>query len=499
MSRDLLRIRGLGPLLCSVWTWRLLRFGALLLLVAMIAYGWHQHAIPGVKVPDPLMYLNFTTHLFWVIWIMAIVPVALLCGRAWCSVCPLGWLNGLVARFGLGRQLPAWLRGFVPVTLALVALQLLVYLFTIHRYPDYTAWLLAVILLLAVAAGLLFRGRAFCTLLCPAGTLFGLYARVAPFQLRVRDSEICEACDTRACIATTPVWQRFALGPAVLYWQKNRAGCPVDLVPQHLADSVDCTLCLNCVQQCDKENVLVGRRPWLGDFGQSWLRSGETLFLVVLLGLLTANFSKVNVGLRDLLFWVPETSARLLGWETSGFQLLACLWVALLLPLLLLLPGFLLWQFSRLRIGSEAPPSAGTPVTATERRPRGEGWRRLGQVALPLVPLLLAVHLILAVVKLNAKLGYLPLVLRDASGVRSYLALNVMHTLSAPGMLIPLDVLKWLVVVLLLGGLGVTLFAARRCGRALGAGAGYLGGVAVSALLLTGLFGATILEWLFLR
>ena len=121
--------------IASRWTWRLLRLLALLLLLAMTAWGWHQHAIPGIEVRDPLMYTNLTSHLFWVWWLMGIVFIALLFGRLWCTVCPLGWLNGLLSRVGLRRELPAWLRNFVPVTLVLVALQLSVYFFTIHRFP----------------------------------------------------------------------------------------------------------------------------------------------------------------------------------------------------------------------------------------------------------------------------------------------------------------------------------------------------------------------------
>ncbi|PLX80925.1 MAG: hypothetical protein C0616_06850 [Desulfuromonas sp.] len=500
MFTDLLKIKGLGSLLRSAWTWRLVRAVFLLLMLAMIAFGWHHHAIPGVEVPDPLMYLNFATHFFWVLWIMIIVVVALLFGRAWCTVCPLGWLNGLVSRFGLGASIPRWLQGLLPVTLVLIVLQLSVYLFTIHRFPDYTAWLLTVVLILTVTAGLVFRGRAFCTLLCPAGALFGLYARVAPFHLRVRESSVCDGCESQACIATTPIWNRFALGPGVFYWRSGRAGCPVDLVPQHLTDSVDCTLCLNCVKQCDKDNILVGRRSWLADFGSAWMRRGETLFFVVLLGLLTANFSKVYVDLRDLVFWVPEQTAQLLGWQVNGFQFLACVWIALLLPLLLLLPGLILWRLSETQTGGEAPPVDGEPVAETEVRGDHTGFgRRLGALALPLIPLLLAVHLILAVVKLNAKIGYLPLVLQDPSGVRSYLALNVMQTITPPGVLVTLDILKWLVSLILLAGFSLSIVAARRCCNTLGVDRGYLFGVIVSALIVGGMTGATIFEWLFVR
>ena len=89
-------------------------------------------------------------------------------------------------------------------------------------------------------------------------------------------------------------------------------------------------------------------------------------------------------------------------------------------------------------------------------------WPVIGRQAMALLPLILTAHLILALVKFNAKLGYLPLVLQDPSGVKSYLALSVMRTLPAPGVLITLDVLKWLIAVVLAAGAGASLWA---CGQ----------------------------------
>jgi len=495
--RDLFKIKWLGPLLLSRWTWRVVRSLLLVLLVAMAAYGWHHHAVPGVPVKDPLMYLNLANYFFWVLWIMLVVFVALLFGRAWCTVCPLGWLNGLLARVGLKRELPGWLKGFVPVTLTLVVLQLSVYFFAVHRYPDYTGRLLALMLLLTVACGLMFRTRAFCSLFCPAGAVFGLYARVAPFELKTRDSNICATCDTRSCISTGSYWQKFSLGRAVTYWRSERPGCPVDLQPDELGDNPACTLCLNCVQHCDKSNLRVGRRPWLLDLALRPLAVSETLFFLVLLGMLTANFSKVYTDLRELLFWLPTQTALLLGWQEPGFYLLATLWVTLALPLLLLLPGWLLWRAFGLQVaGSEGPdaPAAAPPA-------RFGCWEGLGRLALPAIPLILSAHVILALVKLNAKGGYFPLVLQDPSGVRSYLALNVMHTLAAPGVLIPLDILKWLMIGLLALGALLAWSGTRRVAGVLPSPErrGYLAGSLVTLGVLTGLYGATIIRWLFVR
>ena len=493
MRDNVLNIPVLGGLLRSPWGWRLARLTMLVLTVAMIAWGWHQHAIPGLPVPDPLMYTNLTSHLFWVWWLMGIVFIALLFGRLWCSVCPLGWLNGIISRIGLRRDMPGWLRNFIPVTIVLIGLQLAVYFFKLHRFPDYTATLLTLCLLLTIGAGLLFRQRAFCTLVCPAGAVFGLYARVAPFQLRVKEQSVCSGCDSQRCVSEPEEWQRHQLGASVLYRHRRLDGCPVDLVPADIADSADCTLCLNCLNNCDKDNIKVGFRPWLADLQQG-LRKSETLFFLVLLGMLTANFSKVYVELRTLLFWLPQETAMLLGWQDNGYYVLASVWVAVLLPALMLLPGYLILRVAAIK----TTPAAGPDSGALYPEPQTGFWGAAGQLALPMIPSIMTAHAVLAIVKINAKAAYLPFALADTSGVKSFLAINVMQTVNAPGVLVPLDVLKWMVLLLLIAGVIMSILVARQVALRQGR-PGFLLAALVSVLIPAGCYFSTVIEWLFVR
>lgn len=483
-----------GTLLRSPWPWRVVRLLLLALMVLMAVYGWDHHAIPGVPVRDPLMYSNLATYLFWVVWIMGVVFVAALFGRGWCTLCPLGWLNGLTGRIGLRLDLPPWLQGFLPVTLVLVVLQLAVYLFALHRFPDYTAWLLAAMLGLAVGLGLLFRRRAFCLLLCPAGAVFGLYARLAPLELRVKEQAVCADCLAKPCIATAPVAKTAILGSLAWRWTSHPEGCPVALVPAEIRTSSSCTLCLNCVRTCCNDNIRLGVRRFGADLGPAGLGGGESLFFLVLLGLLTANFAKVHVALREAIFWAPERLALALDFGPGGFYPLAVVWIALLFPMLLLLPGLFAWLVAQLQVtraGEEAAVA----------RERLQFWPVLGRQALALLPLVLTAHVVLALVKFNAKLGYLPLVLQDPAGVKSYLAVSVMRTLPAPGVLLSLDLLKWLIVVVLAIGTAGSLWACSKVARTTGGGRdnGILAGAVVSTMILAALFGAVVFEWLFVR
>ncbi len=508
MFKNILDIPFFGALIRSVWTWRVLRLAMLGLLLVMIAFGWHQHAIPGVDVRDPLMYTNFTTFNLWVFWMMGMVVVALFLGRSWCTVCPVGWLNGLVSRFGLRREMPSWLNNFVPVTLVLVLLQLLVYFLSIHRYPDYTAVLLVWMVILALAIGLVFRRRAFCLLLCPAGAVFSLYARLAPWQLRVREQSVCAGCQDKPCISTGLAWKQAALGGLRLNWRTRAEGCPVALVPAQIKDSAECTLCLNCVQTCCNDNVTLGFRGWPGDLRQGGLRSSEALFFLVLLGLLTANFAKVYVSLREAIFWLPENLALSLGWDAAGFYPLAVLWVGLIFPLLILVPGLLIYLTGQIKVstldGEPGDMLADTPRETAVTYSLSRFMQLLGRLALPLLPLVLAAHLALAVVKLNAKFGYLGLALQDPSGVKSFLAINTMQTMAPPGILISLDILKWVVIVLLVMGLSLSVLASWTVARATDQGTQkidrpFFVAALVTLVVLSCFYFSTVIEWLFVR
>jgi hypothetical protein len=128
----------------------------------------------------------------------------------------------------------------------------------------------------------------------------------------------------------------------------------------------------------------------------------------------------------------------------------------------------------------------------------------LGRLALPLLPLVLAAHLALAVVKLNAKFAYLPLALQDPTGVKSFLAINVMQTLSPPGVIVSLDILKWLIVVLLVAGLSLSGFAAWTVAKIENKGQQtidrpFFVAALVTLVVLSGFYGSTVIEWLFVR
>jgi hypothetical protein len=261
---------------------------------------------------------------------------------------------------------------------------------------------------------------------------------------------------------------------------------------------------LNCVQTCCNDNVSLGFRNWPGDLRQGGLRPSEALFFLVLLGMLTANFAKVYVTLREAIFWLPENLALSLGWDAGGFYPLAMLWVGLIFPLLIMLPGLLVYLVGQIKVSTLDGEPDDAPREATEIFTLSGFMTLLGQMAMPLLPLVLAAHLALAVVKLNAKLGYLPLALQDPSGVKSFLAINVMQTMSPPGVLIALDILKWVIVVLLIVGFALSVVAAWTIAKNENNGQqkidrSFFAASLITLVILSGFYGSTVMEWLFVR
>ncbi len=79
-----------------------------------------------------------------------------------------------------------------------------------------------------------------------------------------------------------------------------------------------------------------------------------------------------------------------------------------------------------------------------------------------------------------------------------------MQTMTPPGVLISLDILKWVIVALLLTGLACSVWAARIVAYANPAGPQavdrpFLFSVLISLAVLSCFYGATVFEWLFVR
>ncbi len=483
--------RGLAPgFLKQGWFWIVVRWSALAVMAATVAAAWGRRGIEGVDASDPLMYTNLGNLAFWVLWLMGIVLLVPLVGRAWCGVCPVGAINEFTARFGLKKVFPRLIRNQNLKALALVITVLMMGVFRIHHYPDVTAWYLLAWAAAAVAAGILFAGRSLCAYLCPVGGMLGLYGRIAPLRCGVREDEVCRDCEERECVRGAVSWFTAGFGRLKISLRMRKNPCPVNLKVWEMDGSDRCLLCLNCMRACPLDNVaLFGRKPVSSLWTESYPRFSDTVLISSLMGFVFLTFSRFWPALQELMALPLRWMNPYLGTAVKPVLLL---WLGIGLPLLVVLMSAALVIWSRSNSTSVIPVGKqdsreGSPLkvwfengTSSEAGdPGGEERimgvdtvRGLSAVYVPtIVPLLLSSHLVLALVKLNTKLTYLPVAMADPVGVKSYMAIWELDLMSQPGIWFPMSVMKIISLVFLLSGTALSLWTYSKISRREGRGA----------------------------
>ncbi len=262
-----------SPRVMSLLKNRYIQLAGLVLMLAGYIF-----AIMAGLVGSPVGSGNFSIVFVWIAWWALLILLAVpLLGRGWCSVCPIpvpgDWLQrGAVlgpessgrARRGLRwpRQLRnIWLQSGAFLLLATFSTVLL-------TSPFVTAIVLAGMLLGAIGLSLVFERRAFCRYVCPVGGFIGLYAQVAPVELRIQNKAVCVVCNGKPCYN----------GSDAGY------GCPWDVFPGGLSKNTYCGLCMECLRTCPHENIGINLRPFAADLQQPAARMDEAFKGFVMLG-----------------------------------------------------------------------------------------------------------------------------------------------------------------------------------------------------------------------
>jgi polyferredoxin len=252
------------------------RYLQLTILVLMLA-GYIFAIVAGL-IGSPVGSNNFSIVFVWIAWWALLILLAVpLLGRGWCAVCPIpvpgDWLQrGAV--LGPGHARPArrglrWPRPLRNIWLQSGAFLLLATLSTVLlTSPLVTAVVLVGMLLAAIGLSAVFERRAFCRYLCPVGGFIGLYAQVAPIELRIKQKDVCVTCEGKPCYN----------GSAAGY------GCPWDVFPAGLTRNTYCGLCMECLRTCPHGNIAVNLRPFAADLQQPGARLDEAFKGFVMLG-----------------------------------------------------------------------------------------------------------------------------------------------------------------------------------------------------------------------
>ncbi len=300
---DLTRYTWLRRLLTSRWPQFILRAITLAGFVLVILTGF---------IGSPVGSRNFAVMFVWIAWWSALKLIMLpFGGRAWCSICPIpmpgewlqqGWLVKPGGKmFNLGLRWPRRLRNTWLQSAGFAAIGLFSAL-TLTT-PVVTAWIFVGLIVVAVAVSVIFEQRSFCRYLCPMGGFIGLYATMAPLELRPQPG-------------LTPVEK----GAAAREWPR---GCPWINNPAALKANANCGLCLECLRTESGANMALNVRSFDAELGQPGaFRLDEAFLSLGLLGSVMI-YSAVFQGPWGALKNAALNAGSGAWWSFAAFFLLA--------------------------------------------------------------------------------------------------------------------------------------------------------------------------------
>lgn len=262
------------PLVGRFLKWRRARLALqipLFLIAGLIIFD----GLVGPQLPPK----NLATVGVWLHYRGLVVLVLLIAGNLFCMACPFmlprragRWVRERFLRGG--RQWPRALRNKWLAVGLLAAFFFAYEYFDLWATPWWTAWVAIAYFTVAFAIDTAFQGASFCKHVCPLGQFNFFGSLVSPWEIRVRERDVCVTCPTKDCITARPDRRlaRQAVGideqlviplmASALSPQPEARGCELALFQPRKVGNMDCTFCLDCVHACPYDNVgLMARTP----------------------------------------------------------------------------------------------------------------------------------------------------------------------------------------------------------------------------------------------
>jgi ferredoxin len=244
-SYDLMRVPGLGHLFRWRYARPVLQAPLLVISVTMILHGLFGPTLAPKNLATTLSWLHFRGLL---------VLVLLCAGNFFCLACPFMLVRQAARRFLTPRfHWPRPLRNKWLSVGLFVAILFTYELFDLWSSPWWTAWLIVAYFLTVLVVDGLFKHASFCKFVCPIGQFNFVASTLSPFEVKVRDQDVCTRCHTLDCIRG----RREPVSDLVVI-----RGCELALFQPRKVGNMDCTFCLDCVHACPHDNVgILGRLP----------------------------------------------------------------------------------------------------------------------------------------------------------------------------------------------------------------------------------------------
>ncbi len=248
-SFDLLRAPVAGPVLRSRYGRRALQVFSIAAISAVIFDG-----LFGVQVSA----LNLAGSLVWNVIRTIYLILLLFVANIFCLACPFTLPRELARRLKFPQlRWPEWLSSKW-LAAGLMLLFFWAYeQFSLWNSPFDTALILIAYVAAASTINMVFRGASFCKYVCPIGQFNFIASLFAPLELGVRSQQTCSTCSTHDCIRGN----------------STHRGCELKLYLPNKVGNHDCTLCLDCVKACPKDNVSITAQSPFRDLTRDPVRS----------------------------------------------------------------------------------------------------------------------------------------------------------------------------------------------------------------------------------
>lgn len=339
---DLLRLPLVGSLLKKRHARTVLQIPLFVVSALMIVHGLFG---------PQLAPRNLATTLTWVHFRGALVLVLLLAGNFFCLACPFMLVRNLARKFFRPvRNWPRRLRNKWLSVGLFVAILFLYEWLDLWASPWWTAWLIITYFAGALLIDAVFKHATFCKFVCPIGQFNFVASTVSPFEVTVRDHDVCDRCATKDCIRGV----REPEAPLVTI----QRGCELALFQPRKVGNVDCTFCLDCVQACPYDNVgIISRVPAM-ELVSDPMRSGIGYFSkrkdLAVLAVVFGFGALLNAfGMVSPVYALEQWLAKLFH-VNAEFPVLASVFAAFLIFEPLLLIGVATWV-TRVWGGSRRP------------------------------------------------------------------------------------------------------------------------------------------------
>jgi NosR/NirI family nitrous oxide reductase transcriptional regulator len=210
-----------------------------------------------VGTNDPTLNLTAIT---WYLWFCLVFVMLVTAGRAWCAMCPFGFIGdwfgrqAILVRFQkalhLGKPVPEWIAryGFLLSIGTFIGLTWVEEFFNVGGpgAPHDTSILITGLLGFAALFFLVFERRSYCRYICPLTALEGTIGSLgAAAGYRTKDRELCLTCTTKDCMRGG----------------RDGNGCPWFTWPGSAESNLSCGLCAECFKACPNGNIGLYAQP----------------------------------------------------------------------------------------------------------------------------------------------------------------------------------------------------------------------------------------------